>query len=176
MPIDPLPLPNGHPLSSSTSSVPAAPPPPPEIEATLSRLSAYRNVRGVMILSRRPQSASTAPGALMGVGSAAGTGGGGGIIQSTGSVFEGEGGRKYAKALEGVVNSVARAVEECDQGVRAAQSTAHCRCLCSKMRKYTHTLLAGRAQVHADTNEASRAHHHSWSVSTIICDRLSVLM
>jgi hypothetical protein len=32
-------------------------------------------------------------------------------------VFEGEGGKRYAKAVEGVVASTARAVDECDEGV-----------------------------------------------------------
>ncbi|KLT42188.1 hypothetical protein CC85DRAFT_246253 [Cutaneotrichosporon oleaginosum] len=62
---------------------------PPEIEATLSRLSAYRNVRGVMILAR---------------------GAGCGIVQSSGAVFEGDSGRRYAGALEGVVAATAGAV------------------------------------------------------------------
>jgi hypothetical protein len=82
-------------LSLSTSE----PPPsviPPEIEATLSRLSAYRNVRGVMVLSR---------------------GAGGGIVQCTGNVFEGESGRIYAKSLQGVVAVVGTAVSDCDEGV-----------------------------------------------------------
>ncbi|KAK4685906.1 dynein light chain roadblock-type, partial [Tremellales sp. Uapishka_1] len=78
------PLPNGHAPETQ---------PPPEIEATLARLSAYRNVRGVMILSRT-----------------------GGIIQSHGTVFEGESGKKYARALGGMVKSVQGAVGECDQG------------------------------------------------------------
>ena len=89
-------------LSTSTSSNNTPQPPiPSEVKATLSRLSAYRNVRGVMILSRRPV-----------------TGGQRGIVQSSGAVFEGEGGRRYAQALEGVVDGVARAVGECDEGVR----------------------------------------------------------
>lgn len=45
--------------------------------------------------------------------------GGGGIIQSAGTVFEGEGGRRYASALERVVAGVAGAVGECDEGVSA---------------------------------------------------------
>jgi dynein light chain roadblock-type len=70
---------------------------PPEIEATLSRLSAYRNVRGVMILARGSSGA--------------------GIVQSTGAVFEGESGRRYAGALEGVVAATAGAVGSVDEGV-----------------------------------------------------------
>lgn len=102
-------LSNGHlrsssALSSSSSTSPSARV-PPQIEATLSRLSAYRNVRGVMILSRRSATEN------------ASSGSGGAIIQSTGTVFDGESGRKYAKALEGVVANVAQAVGDCDEGV-----------------------------------------------------------
>jgi hypothetical protein len=42
---------------------------------------------------------------------------GGGIVQSTGTVFDGEGGKKYAKALEGVVEVVSKGIVECDEGV-----------------------------------------------------------
>lgn len=105
MPAD-VTIPNGSVSSATvpstpitTAAAPAAPTaPPPEIEATLSRLSAYRNVRGVMILAR-----------------AGGTGSG--IIQSTGSVFEGESGRKYAGSLEAVVAATAGAVSAVDEGV-----------------------------------------------------------
>ena len=45
-----------------------------------------------------------------------------GIIQSTGAVFEGEDGSRYANALESVVAGVTRAVDECDQGVSGAPS------------------------------------------------------
>lgn len=73
---------------------------PPEIEATLSRLSAYRNVRGVMIISRTSSEGKT-----------------GGVVQSTGSVFEGEGGKKYAMVIESLVANVGNAVGEVDEGV-----------------------------------------------------------
>ncbi|RSH95197.1 hypothetical protein EHS25_000283 [Saitozyma podzolica] len=119
-------LANGHltsPLAASTSStsLPTASSPsvptPPEIESTLSRLSAYRNVRGVMILTRRPSPSISAPSDTSST-TAAGAGASsiGGIIHFTGSVFEGEGGKRYAKAVEGVVASTARAVNECDEG------------------------------------------------------------
>ncbi|RSH77840.1 uncharacterized protein EHS24_002900 [Apiotrichum porosum] len=100
-------LPNGstNPLAASTSDVVHAPP-PPEIEATLQRLSAYRNVRGVMILARSSGQAANAP-----------THPASGILQSTGAVFEGESGRRYAGALEAVVNATAGAVSACDEGV-----------------------------------------------------------
>ncbi|WVQ93106.1 hypothetical protein IAU59_000170 [Kwoniella sp. CBS 9459] len=100
--------------------------PPPEIESTLSRLSAYRNVRGVMVLSRASPSSSslshsTQPevdGAQSLSTTAASSAGavGGGIIQTTGSVFEGEGGRRYAKAVEGIVSNVSKAIGECEAG------------------------------------------------------------
>ncbi|EIW66076.1 hypothetical protein TREMEDRAFT_35439 [Tremella mesenterica DSM 1558] len=41
---------------------------------------------------------------------------GGGIVQSTGTVFEGENGQRYARELEGVVEGVTKAVGECDSG------------------------------------------------------------
>lgn len=119
---------NGHvtpPLAASisstslpTTSSPSVPT-PPEIESTLSRLSAYRNVRGVMILTRRPtpSRSATHADASTTTAVAAGASSIGGIIHSTGSVFEGEGGKRYAKAVEGVVASTARAVSECDEGV-----------------------------------------------------------
>ena len=91
-----------HNSSASTAS--------PEIEATISRLSAYRNVRGVMIISR----GSVLGDSEDGVGS--------GIIRCNGAVFEGEGGSKYANALERVVAGVTKAVDECDQGVSDALS------------------------------------------------------
>ena len=102
---DSLPSANGH-TTSAFNPPPPALAVPPEIEATLSRLSAYRNVRGVMILSRRSAPNGGASPSI-----------GGSLIQSTGAVFEGEGGRKYAKALEGVVAGVAVAVGKCDEGV-----------------------------------------------------------
>ncbi|GMK54233.1 hypothetical protein CspeluHIS016_0108190 [Cutaneotrichosporon spelunceum] len=71
---------------------------PPEIEATLARLSAYRAVRGVMILAR-----------------AAG-GAGGGIVQSTGAVFDGDSGRRYAGAVERVVAATTSAVATVEEG------------------------------------------------------------
>ncbi|BEI81365.1 hypothetical protein CcaverHIS002_0205250 [Cutaneotrichosporon cavernicola] len=69
-------------------------PVPPEIESTLSRLSAYRSVRGVMILSRDPS----------------------GIVQSSGTVFEGDSGRRYAGAVESVVAATAAAVGNVEEG------------------------------------------------------------
>jgi hypothetical protein len=90
-------LQNGHAEDSEHSQ------PPPEIESTLARLSAYRNVRGVMIISRSSDISGAA----------------GGVIQHTGSVFEGESGRKYARVVEGLVRSVSTAVTEVDEGVCA---------------------------------------------------------
>lgn len=88
---------NGGPVSPTTTSPPAVP--PPEVEAAISRLSGYRNVRGVMVLARGG-SAST-----------------GGILQSSGAVFDGDSGKRYAGALEFVVNATAGAVDACDEGV-----------------------------------------------------------
>ncbi|WWD21380.1 hypothetical protein CI109_105865 [Kwoniella shandongensis] len=112
------------PQSTSTTTLSPAPSvPPPEIDATLSRLSGYRNVRGVMILTRPPPSplptsSSSSSSNTTAPPTTASTGGGvnGGIVQSTGTVFEGESGRKYAKAVESVVLSVTKAVGDCDEG------------------------------------------------------------
>lgn len=92
---------------------------PPEIEHTLSRLSGYRNVRGVMVIARRGVSTSAdASGPEKGQ-----PNGTSGIVQSTGSVFEGESGLKYASELERLVANVAKAVDSCDSGVSTASST-----------------------------------------------------
>jgi hypothetical protein len=68
---------------------------PPDIDQALSRLAAYRNVRGVMILIREPL----------------------GIVKSSGPVFEGEAGKKYAKVVESIVTTTARGIAECEHGV-----------------------------------------------------------
>ncbi|OCF35678.1 dynein light chain roadblock-type [Kwoniella heveanensis BCC8398] len=102
-------------------------PPPPEIESTLSRLSAYRNVRGVMVLSRASSIASSTSSSSTSASTAAHVNGvgattatepsaAGGIIQTTGSVFEGEGGKKYARAVEGIASNVSKAIGECEEG------------------------------------------------------------
>lgn len=69
--------------------------PPTDVQATLSRLSAYKNVQGVLILSRT----------------------GGGIIQSSGSVFDGDKGKKYGKVVAGMVEGVGKAVGVLEEGV-----------------------------------------------------------
>lgn len=90
-------------LTHSTSSTslrappdpgPARAPPPPEIESTITRLSSYRNVKGVLILAR-----------------------GGALIQTSGSAFEGEAGRTYAGSVKRMVEAVRVAVNEADEGV-----------------------------------------------------------
>lgn len=96
------PIANGHVRTASIPDVRDSAQLPPEIESTLARLSAYRNVRGVMILSRGSTAAGTTAG----------------VVQSTGSVFEGESGKKYARVVEGLVASVGNAVTEVDDAVR----------------------------------------------------------
>lgn len=68
---------------------------PPEIDQALARLASYRNVAGVMILVREPL----------------------GIVKSSGAVFEGEAGKKYAKAVESIVAATSRGIAECEEGV-----------------------------------------------------------
>lgn len=84
---------------------------PAEVENTLNRLSAYRHVRGVMILAR---SQASTPASSNNDPNIPATGG---IIQFTGNVFEGDSGKKYAHALEGVVGTVAQAITDCEEGV-----------------------------------------------------------
>lgn len=96
-------IPNGR---ESLSPAPTSAVIPPEIESTLSRLSGYRAVKGVMILSRT-SSTTTIPT----------DGTGGGIVQCTGSIFDGEGGQRYAKLVEGLVGCATRGVGECDEAV-----------------------------------------------------------
>ncbi|ODO01340.1 hypothetical protein I350_06159 [Cryptococcus amylolentus CBS 6273] len=81
--------------------------PPPEVEATLSRLSQYRNVRGVMVLARSHIVGDTPHPSRPGDA---------GIVQTTGTVFEGEGGAKYAGAVEMIVLSTGAAIAECEEG------------------------------------------------------------
>jgi hypothetical protein len=59
-----------------------------------------------MILSRTPTSTSTDVGGTSG-----------GIVQCTGSTFDGEGGQRYARLVEGLVSGATRGVAECDEGV-----------------------------------------------------------
>lgn len=67
---------------------------PDEVESTISRLSNYRNVHGVMILSRQ-----------------------GGVIRTEGTAFEGDQGRVYARAVKGIVEGVRTGIVEVDEGV-----------------------------------------------------------
>jgi dynein light chain roadblock-type len=58
-----------------------------------------------MILSRTPTTSADTGGSS------------GGIVQCTGSIFDGEGGQRYAKLVEGLVSGATRGVAECDEGV-----------------------------------------------------------
>jgi dynein light chain roadblock-type len=159
--VDP-PVANGHTSRDATSNEIQQAPPPPHIEATLAQISSYRNVRGVMILSRtQVQSAAVSEQAGGHIG---------GVVHSTGSVFDGEGGRRYARTVETLVGNVSRAVGDCEEGV--SKSIAHWGAipLCLDDR-LTYPLL-GRAEVHAHTDKAPRAAHHARSVS---CDATSRL-
>lgn len=111
--VDP-PVANGHTSRDATSNEIPQAPPPPHIEATLAQISSYRNVRGVMILSRK-QAQSAAESEEAG-------GHVGGVVHSTGSVFDGEGGRRYARTVETLVGNVSRAVGDCEEGVSSSVS------------------------------------------------------
>ncbi|WWC98088.1 hypothetical protein V866_004979 [Kwoniella sp. B9012] len=99
----------------SLDALPVQSPPPPEIESTLSRLSAYRNVRGVMILSRSSSTSMQPNGSTSENNGSTGPGIGG-IIQTTGNAFEGESGKRYARAVEEIVLRVGKALNDCEQG------------------------------------------------------------
>lgn len=77
----------------------------PEVEATLARLSTYRNVRGVMVLTRSRHTADTS--------NTSDTA----ILQTTGIIFEGDGGKRYASVVESIVGGVTKALKECDLSV-----------------------------------------------------------
>ena len=114
-----LPQPNGHAPSPDMDSGTDT---PPEIEATLARLSAYRKVRGVMILSRAPIASSSSSTRLSDA--AAGPSDNlrvSGILRRSGTVFDGEGGEKYARAVEDIVLSIGKAVASCEPGVRTVR-------------------------------------------------------
>jgi hypothetical protein len=94
-----LPLSLGTETRTHTMSSTPNPPPPSgtdSLEDTISRLSNYRNVHGVMILSRQ-----------------------GGLIRTEGEAFEGDQGRTYAKAVKGIVEGVRAGVVEVDETVSA---------------------------------------------------------
>jgi len=50
-------------------------------------------------------------------------------VQCTGSIFEGEGGQRYAKLVEGLVAGAARGVGECDEGVSHLTAIDSGRCI-----------------------------------------------
>jgi dynein light chain roadblock-type len=167
-PISPV-SPTSPTASTSTSQPILA----PEIEQTLARLSAYRNVRGVMILSRRSRHApplaheGSAPGHGPSQGAAAqegvGTGQGvAGILSSTGSVFEGESGKRYAQAVEGIVSAAAIGLDDCDPGVSLLchRGTGSSEVGCWQSRD-ADSSSTGRAQIDAHTDETARTDHYA---------------
>lgn len=79
-----------------------------------------------MVLSRRApppaEQSDVQVGASATLGAGTGTGTGIGIITSNGAIFEGESGKRYAKAVEGIVSAAAKGMAECDEGVSVASS------------------------------------------------------
>lgn len=67
---------------------------PPELEQTLALLSARRNVLGYLLISR-PAHAEPAS-----------------IIRQAGVIFEGEAGRRYARAVVRIVDAVREGLED----------------------------------------------------------------
>ena len=150
--------PNG--LSDSTSMPPSASiAVPPEIESTLSRLSAYRSVRGVMILSRAPPPTSSSTTGSSSAGAAGSTTaqGLGGIVQCTGSIFEEESGQRYATMVEGLVAVAAKGVGERDQGVSSPLHSDSVYCA-ARLK----LIILGRTEDDAYTNETTRIDHNAW--------------
>jgi hypothetical protein len=104
---------------------------PAELERTLALLSAHRAVLGYLLLSRG------SPGA---------------IIRRAGAVFDGEQGRRYARAVGRIVDAVREGLEEV-----AADHGDAVRVVSDICRPGADARL-GRGQVHADTHEAARDH------------------
>ena len=75
----------------TTPNIVSSHPLPPELEQTFSLLTSHRSVLGYLLLTRGPQVA---------------------IIRHSGVVFEGDQGKKYAHAVERIVESVATGLEE----------------------------------------------------------------
>lgn len=68
----------------------------PELEQTLALLSSHRSVLGYILISRSPPGPHHAPS----------------IIRSSGVIFEGEQGKKYASVIARIVQSVQSGLEE----------------------------------------------------------------
>ncbi|ODN83681.1 hypothetical protein L202_01777 [Cryptococcus amylolentus CBS 6039] len=81
------------------------------IESTLSQLSQYRNVRGVMVVARPSHPAKSGAESRVREGEREG-----GIVQISGQAFEGEGGERYARVVERMVAGLEVAVDECEEG------------------------------------------------------------
>ncbi|ODN90805.1 hypothetical protein L198_06122 [Cryptococcus wingfieldii CBS 7118] len=109
-----------RPSAPVPASVPApVPAPSPKTEketasivSTLSQLSQYRNVRGVMVIAR-PSHLYKQHGVESRVREGERDGG---IVQISGQAFEGEGGERYARVVERMVAGIEVAVDECEEG------------------------------------------------------------
>ena len=177
---------NNFPLSSSTTSQPnvlsastsskvipgtqstssAAPPlvTPPELESTLAMLSSHRTVLGYLLLTRPSPSSTSATSSLPSHSFASVR-----IIRSSGVVFEGESGKRYAGAIGRIVDTVTRGLADVvgEDGGDAVSETneqsvnygANFRLVC----------MTGRSAVHAYSDEAPRINDLSWCVLLRLC-------
>lgn len=85
-----------HPPSSSSQNQSTNSGMSPELEQTLALLSSHRSVLGYILISRSPPGPHHAPS----------------IIRSSGVIFEGEQGKKYASVIARIVQSVQSGLEE----------------------------------------------------------------
>ena len=108
--------------NTSTTSAPLSHAPPPELEQALAQLSSHRTVLGYITLSRSiPFS----------------------IIKSSGVVFEGEQGKKYASAVEKIVNAVEGSLTELSANGRDTVSINRSPLPSSYLYNYCNRTLSG---------------------------------
>ena len=86
-----------HQLNMMPAGGPSGTSPPPELEQTLATLISHRSVLGYLVLSRTEQEPVS-------------------IIRHAGVVFEGEQGRKYASAVQRIVDACRSGLQDVGGG------------------------------------------------------------
>lgn len=120
---------------------------PPELEQTFALLTSHRSVLGYLLLSRGPQVA---------------------IIRHSGVVFEGDQGKKYAHAVERIVESVHTGLEEVagESGDVVRSMSLFSRVLIDSVS------TAGWNPLYEDPNQTARTSHFSRYVpSSCVCNK-----